>query len=60
MLAQRMELDPGPLLFHRAQGGAVIDQQGRRIHRIERQAVRVGFDEFFQFVGLFTSDPARH
>src|SRR5659263_664366 len=53
MLAQRMELDLGPLLLHGTQGGAVIDQQRRRIDRIERHAVRVGLDEFFQFVGVF-------
>ena len=59
MLTQRMKLDLRPLLLDGAQGGAVVNQQRRRIDRIERDPVRVGIHEFFQFVRVVARHPAR-
>ena len=53
-----MELDFWPLLLDCTQGGAVIDQQSRRINGIQCHTVRVGVDEFFQLVRIVTGDPA--
>jgi hypothetical protein len=50
VLAQRVELDLGPVVLHGAQLAGVFQQHGGCVHRVQRHAVAVAVDEALQLL----------